>query len=118
LEGTGEILGGYNSLEWEKNNDQRKRTKENFIFSLKTANIKNSILSRASECGSVNNYPSSSELSFGYALRLIDNLKTEKRCYCMNSRKYPKPIRSSEFMSISPGWGISEKSLFSVEEYE
>ncbi|RHZ90152.1 hypothetical protein Glove_5g32 [Diversispora epigaea] len=116
VKGTGEILGGYNPLEWENSNDQDIETNESFVFSLKTANMKDSILS-TSDGGFVYSYPSKLELSFGYALRLIGNLKTEKRCCCMKSGEYRKPIRSSEF--TSPLSSIpSVKSLFSVEEYE
>ncbi|RHZ90149.1 hypothetical protein Glove_5g31 [Diversispora epigaea] len=104
VEGTDEILGGYNPLEWENNKNQSKRTKDSFIFSLKTANMKDSILS-TSQGGYVHSYPRKLELSFGNALRLIGNLKTEKRCCCMKSEEYPKPIRS-------------DSSTFSVEEYE
>ncbi|RHZ78471.1 hypothetical protein Glove_164g30 [Diversispora epigaea] len=40
-------MGGYNPLEWENmiiNRNQPKSTKESFVFSLKTANMKDSIL--------------------------------------------------------------------------
>ncbi|RHZ69139.1 hypothetical protein Glove_290g60 [Diversispora epigaea] len=94
---TGEILGGYNPLEWENNDDQWKETKDSFIFSLKTANMKNSILS-TSPNGSVHNYPNQLELRFGHALCLIGNLKTEKRCCCMKSGEYPRLIHSNEFV--------------------
>ncbi|RHZ71579.1 hypothetical protein Glove_256g111 [Diversispora epigaea] len=108
---TGEILGGYNPLEWENNNDQWKKTNESFVFSLKTTNMKNSILSRALDYNStVYSTPSNLWLSFGIALYLKGNLKTEKKCFCEISTEYPKPIRSSEL--------ISSLSLFSVEEYE
>ncbi|RHZ72858.1 hypothetical protein Glove_236g48 [Diversispora epigaea] len=114
---TEEILGGYNPLEWENNNDHWKKTKDSFVFSLKTANMKNSILSRAFDHGSIRNLPSELGLSFGRALYLNGNLKVEKGCFCMKSVEYHKPIRSSEFISpiLFPP---SEKSLFSVEEYE
>ncbi|RHZ82507.1 hypothetical protein Glove_109g380 [Diversispora epigaea] len=69
VNGTGEILGGYNPLE--------RHTIENF--------------------------PRSLEFCFGSALRLIGNLKTEKRC-CKKIADYCKP------------WEI--ESRFSVEEYE
>ncbi|RHZ71634.1 hypothetical protein Glove_256g106 [Diversispora epigaea] len=118
VEGTGEILGGYNPLEWENNNSQLKKTKDSFVFSLKTANMKNSILSRAiGRHYSIIGFPGDLVLQFGSALGLIGNLKTQKRCYCMKSSEYPKPIRSSEFISpvsILP----SKNSLFSVKEYE
>ncbi|RHZ44999.1 hypothetical protein Glove_700g26 [Diversispora epigaea] len=61
VKGTGEILGGYNPLKWDRNRNLYKLTKADVIA-------------------------------------------------------YSKPIRSSEFISSS--WLISEKSLFSVEEYE
>ncbi|RHZ71576.1 hypothetical protein Glove_256g115 [Diversispora epigaea] len=122
VEGTGEILGGYNPLEWENNNDQWKKIKDSFIFSLKTANLKNSILSSASENNgfAICNYPKDSKLGFGRALWLIGNLKTEKRCCCMKgSAAYTKPIRSDEFISpIVNESCISPECLFSVEEYE
>ncbi|RHZ72846.1 hypothetical protein Glove_236g68 [Diversispora epigaea] len=113
---TGEILGGYNPLEWENNNDQWKNTTDSFVFSLKTANMKNSILSRVSKgresVSAIYNYPMrSTVLGFGCALCLIGNLKTEKRSYCMNSTSYPKPIHSMSQLRR----GIY---LFSVEEYE
>ncbi|RHZ72849.1 hypothetical protein Glove_236g66 [Diversispora epigaea] len=119
VEGTGEILGGYNPLEWENNIDRCKENKESFVFSLKTTNLKNSILSRASNnCSSaIYNYPKDLRLGFGRDLWLIGNLKNEKKCCCLESSAYFKRIRSDEF--ISPTLFVpSEKSLFSVEEYE
>ncbi|RHZ65615.1 hypothetical protein Glove_313g18 [Diversispora epigaea] len=121
VEGTGEILGGYNPLEWENNNDQYKNTQDSFIFSLKTANLKNSILSRVIRNFdyAIYNHPEKSSLGFGCALCLIGNLKTKKRCYCMASSAYPKPIRSDEFMSdVKLISEIPKEALFSVEEYE
>ncbi|RHZ65606.1 hypothetical protein Glove_313g41 [Diversispora epigaea] len=117
VNGTGEILGGYNPLEWEYINIRRKKTADSFIFSLKTANLKNSILSRVKKFDyAIYNYP---DLSFNDALRLIGNLKTEKRCYCMANSVYSKPIRSVEFISqyVFPS-EIPKEVLFSVEEYE
>ncbi|RHZ77459.1 hypothetical protein Glove_177g85 [Diversispora epigaea] len=114
VEGTGEILGGYNPLEWENNNDRWKKTKDSFIFSLKTANMKNSILSRVNNSKyAIYNYPSKLDLSFSDTLCLIGNMKTEKGCYYYKSTMYLRKIRSNEFES----W-LSKKSLFSVEEYE
>ncbi|RHZ45001.1 hypothetical protein Glove_700g25 [Diversispora epigaea] len=115
---THEILGGYNPLDLENNNDQWKKTKDSFVLSLKNANMKNSILSRAFDSNStIGNLPSDLELSFGHNLRLIGNLKNEKRCYCMKSNDYSKPIYSSEFI-LSPFCLLSGKYFFSVKEYE
>ncbi|RHZ71575.1 hypothetical protein Glove_256g116 [Diversispora epigaea] len=121
VEGTGEILGGYNPLEWNKDNNLWKNADDSFVFSLKTANLKISIFSSTSENNgfAICNYPKDSWLGFGNVLRLIGNLKTEKKCFCMVSKTYSKPIRSDEF--ISPlrfcKW-IDHEFLFSVEEYE
>ncbi|RHZ77540.1 hypothetical protein Glove_176g19 [Diversispora epigaea] len=48
VEGTDEIVGGYNPLAWDNSNISLKwmATNDSFIFSLKNGNIKNSILSR------------------------------------------------------------------------
>ncbi|RHZ77117.1 hypothetical protein Glove_185g22 [Diversispora epigaea] len=122
VEGTGEILGGYNPLEWDNDHDQRKQTKDSFIFSLKTANMKNSILSRVvtNFDDAIYNYPKFSTVRFSNALRLKDNLKTEKKSYCMACSTYPKLIRSDEFVSpkvFLPSY-VSHEFLFSVKEYE
>ncbi|RHZ71591.1 hypothetical protein Glove_256g142 [Diversispora epigaea] len=93
-----------------------------FIFSLKTTDPKNSILSSSSENNGfvICNYPKDSKLGFCRALWLIGNSKTEKRCCCMKgSAAYPKPIRSDKFISpIVNESCISHECLFSVEEYE
>ncbi|RHZ76264.1 hypothetical protein Glove_199g159 [Diversispora epigaea] len=47
VKGTDEILGGYNPLAWDANTSGRwENTNDSFIFSLKTGNTQNSILSR------------------------------------------------------------------------
>ncbi|RHZ60911.1 hypothetical protein Glove_350g153 [Diversispora epigaea] len=117
VKGTEEILGGYNPLEWDKNNNQWKATQDSFTFSLKIANPKNFILSRVKKfIGAINNSPKNSYLGFGFALLLKGNLKTEKTCYCRVSEAYPIPIRSNEF--IQPDQTLLDECLFSVEEYE
>ncbi|CAG8829020.1 523_t:CDS:1, partial [Dentiscutata erythropus] len=65
------------------------------------------------------NHAKHSWLCFGDALGLRHNLKTDKRCHCMKSSAYSKPIRSDEFISPSKYYQeISREFLFSVEEYE
>ncbi|RHZ72869.1 hypothetical protein Glove_236g19 [Diversispora epigaea] len=121
VKGTGEILGGYNPHEWEKNNEKRMTTEGSFVFSLKTSNMKDSILSRALKGKSViYNYPRTPYLAFDVALCLIGNLKTEKRCYSMASSAFVKPIRSDEFVSkyASHILEVSKNAFFSAEEYE
>ncbi|RHZ60895.1 hypothetical protein Glove_350g36 [Diversispora epigaea] len=122
VEGTGEILGGYNPLEWDDNSDQYKYTQDSFVFSLKTENLEKSILSRViKKFGyAINNYPKDSCLSFGDALHLVSNLNTEKKCFCRDNTSYPIPIRSGEFILpyVCFAFKTYEKCFFSVEEYE
>ncbi|RHZ65614.1 hypothetical protein Glove_313g19 [Diversispora epigaea] len=122
VEGTGEILGGYNPLEWDNINNQYKNTQDSFVFSLKTTSLKNSILSRMERNFNyaIHNYSRNSRFSFSNALCLIGNLKTGKKCYCMVSSVYSKPIRSDEFIRPKESLfsNIPKEALFSVEEYE
>ncbi|RHZ77145.1 hypothetical protein Glove_185g4 [Diversispora epigaea] len=121
VEGTGEILGGFNPLEWDKNYNGWKNTDDSFIFSLKTAILKNSILSRALKSNhyAIYNGPRNLYLDFGSALCLGGNLKTQKFCYCKFCTGYSKSIRSNEFISPSHFHpNIPDEFLFSVEEYE
>ncbi|RHZ85722.1 hypothetical protein Glove_61g12 [Diversispora epigaea] len=114
VQGTGEILGGYNPLEWDKNKNKSKRTKDSFTFSLRTANQNYSILSRVFRNFSkaIYNYPKDSAMGFSLGLCLRGDLK---RCYCKFNPSYARHIRPIEFIaSIIP----SKKALFSVEEYE
>ncbi|RHZ60898.1 hypothetical protein Glove_350g31 [Diversispora epigaea] len=118
VEGTGEILGGYNPLEWDKNNNEWKKTQDSFTFSLKTANLKISIFSRVKNFKyAIGYYLNESWSSFGHALILRDNLKTSKNSYC-RCKWYEKPIRSAEFLSSIHKPPSSDKSTFNVEEYE
>ncbi|RHZ85723.1 hypothetical protein Glove_61g13 [Diversispora epigaea] len=119
VEGTGEILGGYNPIKWDNINNEQKNTQDSFVFSLKTANLKNSILSKVVRNfdHAIYNYPKDSHFSFSNALRLKGNLKTEKRCYCKANLSYHMPIRSSEFiLPFRPL--LSDKYFFSAVECE
>ncbi|RHZ65599.1 hypothetical protein Glove_313g22 [Diversispora epigaea] len=119
VEGTGEILGGYNPLEWNSNKNQTKCTKDSFVFSLKTANMKNSILSRVRNFShAIYNHTPSLRLSFSCVLVLKGNLKTEKECYCTESKTYTRSIRSEEFIRSKVFRPKSPIPFFSVEEYE
>ncbi|RHZ77147.1 hypothetical protein Glove_185g3 [Diversispora epigaea] len=120
VEGTGEILGGFNPLEWNKNYNGWKNTDDSFIFSLKTAILKNSILRRAlySNNFAIYNCPRDSQLAFGFALFLNGYLRTRKFCFCKVCTGYSKSIRSNEFISPPHHPKVPDKFLFSVEEYE
>ncbi|RHZ60967.1 hypothetical protein Glove_350g43 [Diversispora epigaea] len=125
VEGTGEILGGYNPTEWDKSKIGWMSAQDSFTFSLKTENLKNSILSRTrtnvdffERIKEIGYYLIESWFSFGYTLVLLNNLKTSKNCYCRKDKSYEKPIRSAEFLSSMHKPPSSNKSTFNVEEYE
>ncbi|RHZ84816.1 hypothetical protein Glove_74g187 [Diversispora epigaea] len=113
---TGEILGGYIPCELDKNNTRWIYSQDSFAFSLKTTNLKNSILSRVEDFNNaIANYPQSPLLYFGNTLCLENNLKTDKNSYCLqNQYSYNKPIRSEVLANSSFGG----KNRFNVEEYE
>ncbi|RHZ84887.1 hypothetical protein Glove_74g191 [Diversispora epigaea] len=112
----GEILGGYIPCELDKNNTRWIYSQDSFAFSLKTTNLINSILSRVNNFDyAFANYPQHSLLHFGNTLCLRNNLKTDKKCCCLqNWYSYDKPIRSEELIDNV----LSDKSGFNVEEYE
>ncbi|RHZ77132.1 hypothetical protein Glove_185g57 [Diversispora epigaea] len=116
---TGEILGGFNPLELDYSRDKYKNTQDSFIFSLKTANLKNSILSRVKNFnyGIYDLYPN---LGFGFcSLYLRGDLKIDKKCFCMDDNSYSKPIRTGDFLSPRANFSkVRKRALFSVEEYE
>ncbi|RHZ51620.1 hypothetical protein Glove_476g8 [Diversispora epigaea] len=102
VEDTGEIIGGYNPLEIFNNTIGWNFSKDSFAFSLKTENLKNSIISRVKDNPSI--YYSVYSYCFGSALCLCGNLKTGKDSFC-DTDYYEKSIRS-------------DTSGFSVEEFE
>ncbi|RHZ51606.1 hypothetical protein Glove_476g103 [Diversispora epigaea] len=107
VEGTGEIIGGYNPLEIYNNiSGNWYRSQDSFAFSLKTENLKNSIVSRVKYFANAIYYDSGrSYLQFGNTLNLRGNLKTGKNSLCRDYFKYEKQICSNE-------------GEFSVEEFE
>ncbi|RHZ65616.1 hypothetical protein Glove_313g17 [Diversispora epigaea] len=120
VEGTGEILGGYNPLQWNKEKIGRNHTCDSFAFSLKTSNLKNSILSRVKNYNYGIGYNSSiSWFSFGHTLVLRGNLRTSKLSYCrINGESFDTPIRSAGLLGLIHCPPSSDKCAFNVEEYE
>ncbi|RIB28939.1 hypothetical protein C2G38_2058015 [Gigaspora rosea] len=108
VEGTGEILGGYNPIGWKKPiNDKKKYIKCNksFIFSLKK-NIKNSICSRVNKPESAITCRVSSGPVFGKDLCMYGTFNKGKPCVCRKASSYEKSL-------------ITKKTTnFSVVEYE
>ncbi|CAG8479201.1 4199_t:CDS:2, partial [Acaulospora colombiana] len=106
VNGTGEILGGYNPNPWDKQQYRGwNRTEESFVFSFGATG---SILSRVThpEQAIFESYFDGNGPNFGGGvLRMKDNFKEDKSCVCMHHKGYERPIRTS-------------KAQFSVDEYE
>ncbi|RHZ87277.1 hypothetical protein Glove_37g121 [Diversispora epigaea] len=109
VEGTGEIIGGYDPLEILNNVQRWYSSQDSFAFSLKTENLKNSIVSRVTNYRSAILYNSSySYFQFGGILCLRGNLKTVDRSYC-DTGYYEKRIRSN-----TDGFSVEEIEVFKV----
>ncbi|RHZ87329.1 hypothetical protein Glove_37g111 [Diversispora epigaea] len=111
VEGTGEIIGGYNPLEIYNNNiyGQWYYSEDSFAFSLKTENLKNSIVSRVTNFDQAIFYCSGySYFQFGRILWLRGNLKTGKESRC-HTEHYEKKIRSN-----ADGFSVEEFEVFKV----
>ncbi|RHZ86044.1 hypothetical protein Glove_55g66 [Diversispora epigaea] len=110
--GTDEILGGYNPLAWDNSNAENTKieTNDSFIFSLKTDNIKNSILSRVkNKSGALwyydSNFQSIDGPCFGnreFLLRSdVSDFTRDKLCYCgCICADYEKSITTNKYFSI------------------
>ncbi|RIB17256.1 hypothetical protein C2G38_2142680 [Gigaspora rosea] len=132
VEGTDEILGGYNPIGWIKPansigeyggpHGEYEDCDECFIFSLKNSTLQESILSlvksmeyavhNARYCGPA--FGGVEEETYGCNFDLVLFIEGET-CYCEQS-SYEKPIRKLPAKRRS--WSNSEMSYFSVEEYE
>ncbi|RHZ72486.1 hypothetical protein Glove_242g88 [Diversispora epigaea] len=107
IKGTDEIIGGYNPLMWDNTtNGDWRETKDSFIFSLKNANIQNSILSRVKDYQYAVFYRNKNEqINYGpyfndfYMNSPKSNFTLDNGCYCSCSY-YEKPIRTSGYFSI------------------
>ncbi|RHZ76972.1 hypothetical protein Glove_187g25 [Diversispora epigaea] len=99
VKNTGEILGGYNSLVWDKYAEPYFKNDDAFIFSLKTEKQHESILSRAiSGLYTIYNY--NDRVGFCEDLCLHNNFNTGNSCCCSKSG-YEKCIRNStEYFSV------------------
>ncbi|RIB04681.1 hypothetical protein C2G38_2221684 [Gigaspora rosea] len=107
VNGTDEILGGYNPIEWVKSvNGNYVKCNDCFIFSLKNGTIQSSILSRVSKSQSAIYCYSNYGPTFGNDLHMGDNSNQNNNCYCKHN-SYEKAIRNQ-----------SGQSHFCVEEYE
>ncbi|RHZ70130.1 hypothetical protein Glove_275g40 [Diversispora epigaea] len=108
VEGTGEIIGGYNPLEIRNKAVNWYSSRDSFVFSLKTENLKNSIISRVTGFDSAIFYNTSSFFQFGNAINFRGNLKTGNESFC-GTNAYEKSIRSN-----ANGFSVVEFEVFKV----
>ncbi|RHZ55529.1 hypothetical protein Glove_414g15 [Diversispora epigaea] len=103
VEGTDEIIGGFNPLAWDKTKKRWMKTNKSFIFSFKDGNIQNSILSRVKkEFGALwyaldkDKYgPHFGEVEFMMKSDVSD-FTYDKKNRCCLSNFYEKSIRTTE----------------------
>ncbi|GBB87311.1 hypothetical protein RclHR1_13740006 [Rhizophagus clarus] len=105
VQGSNEILGGYNPIEWKSIDHGYSSTYDSFIFSFKS--IENYILSRVKKETSAIFHSSYCGPSFGSGLVLCGT-KFYNHSYCRNMNKYPNYEKSIREIH----------GYFSVEEYE
>ncbi|RIB01000.1 hypothetical protein C2G38_2051221, partial [Gigaspora rosea] len=92
---TNEILGGYNPLVWTSNNpDKYFATTDSFIFSLKTQNLPNSILSRIIHANKVIRCARYRGPAFVGSFLMHNDSK--KWYYFHNNAYYEKPLGSNK----------------------
>ncbi|CAG8451341.1 6390_t:CDS:2 [Dentiscutata heterogama] len=109
INGTNEIIGGYNPLIWKvgNSNDEHATTTDSFIFALKNESLNESILSRVSDpstaiwYGEIDQGPWFSGYDFG--------INSKNLCCCNNN--YGLPDAYEKLISSKDGW-------FSADEFE
>ncbi|RIB22087.1 hypothetical protein C2G38_2140372 [Gigaspora rosea] len=107
VNGTNEILGGYNPLVWMSNGSHKWfATTDSFIFSLKSPYLPNSILSRIIHASDAIGCSSSYGPVFGNFFYIHDN---KKWAYYHDENSYEKQLRSSAFNLL-----IDEFEVFQV----
>ncbi|RHZ44229.1 hypothetical protein Glove_750g50 [Diversispora epigaea] len=116
VEGTNEIIGGFNPLAWDKKKEGYMQTNKSFIFSFEDGNIHNSIISRVKDEHEALWYPHENNTYgpvFGYSEFMLKSEKSdftqdkENRCYYYRSgkNKYERSI-------------IKTDAKFSIIDYE
>ncbi|RHZ75088.1 hypothetical protein Glove_217g17 [Diversispora epigaea] len=102
VNGTNEIIGGYNPLAWDKSKRGWMKTSKSFIFSFPDGNIQNSILSRVKNKSHALSYPSekdkygpifgNNEFTMGSD---VYNFAQDKQNRCDSAYRYEKSIRAT-----------------------
>ncbi|RHZ75126.1 hypothetical protein Glove_217g33 [Diversispora epigaea] len=113
VEGTDEIIGGFNPLAWDKTKTEWMKTNKSFIFSFKDGNLQNPILSRVKKENEALWYALDKDKygpRFGFDAFVMksdeSNFTQDKKNWCDNFREiYEKSIRTT-------------KDRFSIIDYE
>ncbi|RIB08279.1 hypothetical protein C2G38_2252122 [Gigaspora rosea] len=113
VKGTNEILGGYNSLTWNKEPEKWTRSDDSFIFSLRRDNqdINEPIISRIQNADHALFYDPNLSFGFNFGggdLGMMRNYSNDTLCWCQKLN-YEKPIRSQ-----SGGFSIDEYEVFKI----
>ncbi|CAB4427311.1 unnamed protein product [Rhizophagus irregularis] len=102
VEETGEILGGYNPLEWESS-DLWTQTNDSFIFSFKNMDINDAILSNVKNANCALDNSIKCGPQFGYDLNInsyknldLDDVSTDFNVTYCSKEHYEKRIRDTE----------------------
>jgi hypothetical protein len=106
IEGTEEIIGGYNPLEWKSSNTWGK-TNDSFIFSSKNKNnFKDAIISNIENTDYALNYGIYSGPCFGRDIVICSRNESTNYVYCYcKKQRYERNVRDTE-------------DRFSIEDYE
>ncbi|RIB22823.1 hypothetical protein C2G38_2033259 [Gigaspora rosea] len=98
VDGTNEILGGYNPLVWQTSSSTGYlKTADSFIFSLKTNNLSSSILSRVKDVNAAIGCSPAKGLYFGCYFYMKG---TRECCYKNNCSYYKLSFRNSNDFKI------------------
>ncbi|KAG9296749.1 hypothetical protein G9A89_001381 [Geosiphon pyriformis] len=115
VRGTGEILGGYNPLDWKATDEGKyQETKDSFIFSLGENFPKSAILSRVAESTQAIYYNKVWGPSFGvFDLALHGNFSGDGLCRSLKGQ-YENELRPRECEDFS----VEEYEVFQVIDHE
>ncbi|RHZ75169.1 hypothetical protein Glove_217g24 [Diversispora epigaea] len=107
VEGTGEIIGGFNPLAWNKTKKRWMSTNKSFIYTFKDGNLQNSILSRVKKVNEALWYALDKDKYgpyFGdseFMMRSdVSDFTQDKLSRCKTNDKYEKSIRTNDQFSI------------------
>ncbi|RHZ75114.1 hypothetical protein Glove_217g40 [Diversispora epigaea] len=103
VEGTDEIIGGFNPLAWDKTKTKWMKTNKSLKFSFKVGNIQNSILSRVKKENNALRYSLNKD-KYGPRFGLcefmmksdVSDFTQDMLSQCRTNNKYEKSIRTTE----------------------